>query len=243
MISTQIQSPWCDVCHGAYDISEANLTLDLCSEHNDSLVQSIAAKMLRQTIPPDFHYAQPKDLPPTIRKFNIEENGGKGMYFYGDVGAGKSHAAAAFLKRAFMDQVKQHRFPSTIWMNVPTAIVDTLADFQARRNASRRWDDAQNADLLVLDDIGFEAPKEWIRTRLYTLLEHRLQYAKPTIVTSNLNPTQLAERMSAPQIASRLSQMCVQFEFSGQDRRPHIETATASLLNEGETSKPNGGRI
>ena len=210
--------PSCEVCRGQYEIADVGPVFDLCQGHREEYGKLAAEKALREIIPAGFHHAHPRDLPEALRGWNA--TAGTGLYIYGKVGAGKSHTAAAIMKRGYMQQMKAGQHPTCAWVNLPVAIMDTLAAISAKRDASMLWTQAQNSSLLVLDDIGVEQPKEWVRARLYALIETRLHGRLPTIVTSNLDLGSLAERLDSPQIASRLSQMCAQVSFeNSNDRR------------------------
>lgn len=220
----------CEVCRGSFTVDDVYLFLDVCDEHRTEAEKRRAEKALRAVIPPLLHHAHPRDLPVVLSLWKGEP--GSGLYLYGPVGSGKSHAAAALLKRAYVEELKRGREPHPFWMNVPETILTTLNAISRRQDAGALWDMAQRASILVLDDIGIEQPKEWIRMRLYGLMEHRLNYQLPTIATSNLDLGQLADRLESPQIASRLSQMTAQVSFANQkDRRPGL---APTLTTEGD---------
>jgi len=44
-----------------------------------------------------------------------------------------------------------------------------------------------DVDVLVLDDIGQEKPSEWVKERLYIIINERYQLGKKTILTSNVS--------------------------------------------------------
>lgn len=211
----------CDICLGNYDMAEAFAVLRMCVEHRDEFDAMTAERDLRRVLDPGFHAAHPRDLSDDLAGWDCAS----GLYLYGPVGTGKSHAAAAMTKRWYVHQQKLGNHPTVAWLNVPRAILDTLAEFSkgAVGNPGKLWDEATHAGLLVLDDIGVEQPKEWIRTRLYALIDYRLNQSLTTIVTSNLKLGQLADRLDSPQIASRLSQACGLVTFEGKpDRRPGL---------------------
>jgi DNA replication protein DnaC len=201
------------------------LILDvLCGEHRDAVENAKATRALKATIPALHQVARPSDLTlPALRDW--APTNGSGLYLYGPVGSGKSFAAAALMKRAYIHSLRAGIEAHPIWMNVPIEQLQTNADISAKRWArpAERWLNAQAASVLVLDDIGMEQPKENIRTRMYGLIEHRVQHRLPTIITSNLDLDKLATRLESPQIASRISQMCSQVSFEGsEDRRPAL---------------------
>lgn len=51
-----------------------------------------------------------------------------------------------------------------------------------------------DVDLLVLDDLGREKVTDWASERLYVLVNERYNRIRPTIVTTNYTPDELAQR-------------------------------------------------
>ena len=76
----------------------------------------------------------------------------------------------------------------------------------------------ENCDLLIIDDLGTELPGQFVIASLYTLLNDRLLSGKPTVISTNLNISEIRERYS-PQIASRLQGQFQLLPFVGQDIR------------------------
>lgn len=219
--------PDCEVCRGSFTIDDAFLFLDICKHHRDAIERVQSERALRKIIPGDLHDAHPRDLMPMLTQWQAAP--GAGLYLFGPVGRGKSHAAAALLKRAYVGALKAGSHPTPVWMNVPDTILDTMSRIGRRQDTAIVWDTAQRASILVMDDIGIEQPKEWVRLRLYTLIEYRLHHRLPTIVTSNMDLGELGDRLDSPQIVSRLSQMTAQVSFENQpDRRlglaPKLDT-------------------
>src|SRR5690606_18122217 len=85
----------CDVCRGTYDIEEAWAGLDLCPAHAEALEVRLLVEALRSVIPPDVQDARPSDLGADLGAWQPSDGG---LYLFGPVGTGKSHAAAALLK-------------------------------------------------------------------------------------------------------------------------------------------------
>ncbi len=76
----------------------------------------------------------------------------------------------------------------------------------------------ENCDLLIIDDLGTELPGQFVIASLYALLNDRLLAGKPTVISTNLNISEIRERYS-PQIASRLEGQYQLLPFVGQDIR------------------------
>lgn len=73
-------------------------------------------------------------------------------------------------------------------------------------------------DLLIVDDLGTELPGQFVVACLYTLINDRLLAGKATVISTNLNISEIRERYS-PQIASRLQGSFQLLPFVGQDIR------------------------
>jgi DNA replication protein DnaC len=53
----------------------------------------------------------------------------------------------------------------------------------------------RSAPVLVLDDLGTQAPTPWAQEKLFQLINHRFNTRLPTVVTTNLLPEQIDERL------------------------------------------------
>ncbi len=76
----------------------------------------------------------------------------------------------------------------------------------------------EGCDLLIIDDLGTELPGQFVIASLYALVNDRLLAGKPTVISTNLNISEIRERYS-PQIASRLQGSYQLLPFVGQDIR------------------------
>ena len=143
---------------------------------------------------------------------NKEE--GKGLYLCGGVGTGKTHLAVAVLNEV----VRKKRVPS-LFVTVPE-LLDNLRE--AYNKPGRDLDEwmyaVQNADFLVLDDLGSERVTEWVRERIFVIVNHRYREQLPTVFTSNVGPKDLAEQLGE-RTASRIIAMCEWIALEGDDYR------------------------
>lgn len=75
---------------------------------------------------------------------------------------------------------------------------------------------------LVLDDIDKARPTEYGAEQMFLAIDQRIEHEAPLLVTSNLAPSQLAEKWPepyGPAIASRLVGYCKVVPVEGVDRR------------------------
>ena len=75
-----------------------------------------------------------------------------------------------------------------------------------------------HCDLLILDDLGTEMNSSFVRSALYRVVNTRLIERRSTIISTNLNPEELARRYT-PQAASRLEGEYKNLPFFGEDIR------------------------
>jgi DNA replication protein DnaC len=73
-------------------------------------------------------------------------------------------------------------------------------------------------DYLILDDLGAEKTTDFTRSILYQIIDYRYNYEKPTIITSNLDVKQIAERFD-DRIASRIISLCPVITLENKDYR------------------------
>jgi DNA replication protein DnaC len=54
----------------------------------------------------------------------------------------------------------------------------------SRVSYDRRFDELRSAQLLVMDDLGSQAMRPWVKEKLYQLFNHRYNAALPTVITT-----------------------------------------------------------
>jgi DNA replication protein DnaC len=148
-----------------------------------------------------------------------EENkeAGRGLYFCGGVGTGKTHLAVAV-----MNELMQRKRVPSLFVTVPEFLDNLREAYMIPGRDLDEWmDTVKNADLLVLDDLGSERPTEWVRERLFVIVNHRYREALPTLFTSNIGPKDLASQLGE-RTASRIIAMCDWISLEGEDYREAI---------------------
>ena len=90
--------------------------------------------------------------------------------------------------------------------------------FNPTEESNREVAQIENADLLIVDDLGTELPGNFVTAALYSLINDRLLSGKPTIISTNFNADELLQRYS-PQIVSRLRGTYRPLTFVGEDIR------------------------
>ena len=109
----------------------------------------------------------------------------------GASGCGKTHIAAAVVNRIV------ERGQPALFMVVPDLLDHLRAAYDP--NAEMGYDElferVRNAPVLVLDDLGAQSATPWAQEKLFQLINHRFNTRLPTIVTTNLPPDQIDDRL------------------------------------------------
>lgn len=109
----------------------------------------------------------------------------------GPPGCGKTHLAAAVAnaRLAAGEQV--------IFSVVPDLLDHLRAAFSPSSDVGydELFETVREAPLLILDDLGTQSGTPWAQEKLFQLLNHRYNGRLPTIITTNLRPEELDERL------------------------------------------------
>lgn len=147
-----------------------------------------------------------------------------GAYLFGECGTGKTFLAA-LIAQDFLTAGQ-----TVIFIKVPSLLDDIKATFDGKGEELDILEKLQSANLVVLDDFGMEKPTQWTGSTLCKILDMR--YDNPdgkTIITSNLSPKELADRLNNPEkeranlngsrIFDRLREICKPILLKGTSRR------------------------
>lgn len=141
----------------------------------------------------------------------------RNVYIHGDVGTLKTHLASA-------TAIELVRRGQKVVFSAMWKVLDEIkVGFRDGSNPLPRY---QQAQALVIDDFGKEAPTSFALERMFALMDERNARMLPTVVTTQYKPSKLIERLTlngdadtAKAIVSRLRQDCRTVELSGKDRR------------------------
>ena len=135
------------------------------------------------------------------------------LLFSGDTGLGKTFLSAC-IARTVADRGYSVVYESAghLFSNMGRA---KFTGDEAAREICKKYNDC---DLLIVDDLGTEMPGQFTTAALYSLINDRLLWGKPMIVSTNLTMEDMQKRYS-PQIASRLRGSFTRIAFLGEDIR------------------------
>lgn len=137
------------------------------------------------------------------------------LYIYGPVGSGKSHLAAAVASHL----AAQGR--TTAYATAAGLITFLKAGFRDG-SADQRLLALQEVELLVIDDMGTQRALtvgEWAFEQFFELINTRYRMERPTILTSNLPPDHLEERLQDRVTGMAIEIRIVAYSYRSLNRR------------------------
>lgn len=139
----------------------------------------------------------------------------RSLLLFGDHSTGKTGLAVALLRCLVLEQGQRGFFAS-----VPE-VLDMLRPSRAEDHDERvgqAMTALRTVPVLIVDDIGAQKDSDWSDERLFIVLEHRKNNLLRTIVTSNLSPEELGERIG-PRITWRITEDAEVVHLSGVNLR------------------------
>ncbi len=165
--------------------------------------------------------------------------GGNGILMSGSIGVGKTHLAVGMLQALIRERGAKGLFFD---------YRDLLKQVQNSYNRSVDVTELEvlqpvfDAEVLVLDELGASKPTDWVWDTVAHILNTRYNDRRTTIITTNYpNRPPLGAEESGPRLAvreetlgdrigermrSRLQEMCVVVEMTGEDFRQKVKRAS-----------------
>ncbi len=148
-------------------------------------------------------------------------NAGRGLWFMGDVGTGKT-TLAMLVSKAALDTGR-----SVAIYSLPRLLAEIRKTFDddSQRSYLELLERLSDVDLLHVDDVGAEKTSEWVLEQLYSIVNARYEDERAVVITTNLDPDQLREQIGERTV-SRLMEMCGDpLPLFGHDRRMDMRPA------------------
>ncbi|MBQ1477001.1 MAG: ATP-binding protein [Erysipelotrichaceae bacterium] len=150
----------------------------------------------------------------------------KGLYISGDLGVGKTYMCIA-LANSLVKKGKKVAF-----VKVSDFINDLRRSLSSEPGRyDRNMRKLQDADVLILDDIGSESVSSFSRDDvLFTILDYRMEHRLLTLFTSNLNRSDLLKHytydkndkssaMKAKRLLERIRILSDEYVLEGKNKR------------------------
>jgi DNA replication protein DnaC len=129
---------------------------------------------------------------------------GNFLVLAGPTGTGKTHLAAAVAWEWFEDGC------SVIFARMDDLLDDLRAGYE-NTTYHQRLEAIRRCGLLVLDDLGTEATKDWAEEKVDRIIDWRYINRLPLVVTTNVRGEELAPRI-ASRLADRSCSLVIQIE-------------------------------
>ena len=214
------------ICDGSgLIVDEATNTAYDC-RCRDQLIARAKARNLSAVIPRryrDVAFERPpvtemdRDVVRTTRDFtdSIDDQlqAGRGLWFMGPVGTGKT-TLAMLVSKAALETGR-----SVAIYSLPRLLNEIRDTHRAERSHIDLLDRLTAVDLLHVDDVGAERKNEWVLEELYSIVNSRYEEQRSIVITTNIDDHDaLCEQIGARTV-SRLTEMCQEMLLSGEDRR------------------------
>ncbi len=138
---------------------------------------------------------------------------GRGLWFMGPVGTGKTTLAMLVSKAA----LKAGR--SVAIFSLPRLLNEIRDGHRADRSHVDLLDRLTAVDLLHIDDIGAERTNEWVLEELYSIVNARYEDERSMVITTNILDREALCEQITERTVSRLTEMCDELPLVGHDRR------------------------
>lgn len=140
----------------------------------------------------------------------LEKN--QGLLFWGNVGTGKSYAAAAIANTLLSRTVPV----------VMVSFVEIIKDIESKKMTQDEIISIVNsASLVIFDDLGAERSSDFALEKVYSIVDSRYRQKLPMIVTTNLPMEQMKqeEDVRLCRIYDRIFETCYPMQFTGKSWR------------------------
>jgi DNA replication protein DnaC len=152
-----------------------------------------------------------------VRELDANLDAGRGLWFYGSVGTGKT-TLAMLVSRAALDAGR-----SVAIYSLPRLLAEIRATFETDSEGSYVdfLDRLAAVDLLHVDDVGAERTSDWVLEQLYAIVNARYEDERSVIITTNLERDELVDQIRERTV-SRLEEMCTLVPLYGEDARRFV---------------------
>lgn len=135
----------------------------------------------------------------------------QGLLFYGDVGTGKSFAAACIANMLMSNKIPV----------IMTSFVKLLELIQGNGKETEILSRINSARLVIFDDLGVERNTDYALEKIYNIIDGRYRSGMPMIVTTNLTADSMLQETDIryKRIYDRILETCYPMQFTGPSWR------------------------
>lgn len=167
-----------------------------------------------------FENSENNELIKLVGKYSLKfiENGTApfGLFIHGGVGNGKTFTVSC-LANDLLENGK-----GVLFMNFALYLNKIRAGYSEKEENHSIEQDileyVKTCDLLIIDDLGVESIKPFVKEKLFNLIDTRYRSEKPLIITSNLNIEGIASAFG-DRVADRIKGCTHDIHFKDKSRR------------------------
>jgi DNA replication protein DnaC len=154
-----------------------------------------------------------------VQSIDANIDAGRGLWFQGRVGTGKT-TLAMLVSKAALDAGR-----SVAIYSLPRLLNLLRESIESDGGLLELLDRLTAVDLLHIDDLGAENRTDWVLEQLYSIVNARYESERAIVATTNLMPDELSERLGARTV-SRLVEICGDLiPLDGEDKRREYRAA------------------
>jgi DNA replication protein DnaC len=144
---------------------------------------------------------------------------GRGLWFMGPVGTGKT-TLAMLVSKAALEAGR-----SVAIYSLPRLLNEIRDTHRAERSHVDLLDRLTAVDLLHIDDVGAERTTDWVLEELYSIVNARYEDQRSVVITTNILDREALCEQITERTVSRLTEMCDELPLLGHDRRMDLRSA------------------
>jgi DNA replication protein DnaC len=134
------------------------------------------------------------------------------ILFIGKTGRGKTYLAASIA-----NEILERKPNSQLLFIIVPDLLNEIRSTYNKDNEITEYqiiDAARNAEILILDDLGAHNYSDWVKDKLYSIIDFRLQEQLPTVITTNLLDPPAMDQVLGERITSRIFQLCKTYRIA-----------------------------
>jgi DNA replication protein DnaC len=152
-------------------------------------------------------------------RIETQLDAGRGLWFMGPVGTGKTTLAMLVSKAAL-----QAGRTVAIY-SLPRLLNEIRDTYRAERSHVALLDRLTAVDLLHVDDVGAERSNDWVLEELYSIVNARYEEQRSMVITTNILDREALCDQIHERTVSRLTEMCDELPLLGTDRRLELRAS------------------
>jgi DNA replication protein DnaC len=159
-----------------------------------------------------------------VRKYcrRLDDNlgNGRGLYFFGEIGSGKTSLAMCVAKEVLRERRSLAIFSGPELL----ARISATYEDRAQHTYLGLLELLGSVDFLVLEDLAVAKQNEWRLEQLYAVINRRYEDRRPMLITADVgNPEALGDHIGH-RTCSRIMEMCEPMPFLDGDHRVRATT-------------------